>query len=78
MHKNSRVKSDNDLISVSLANALLHPLPLPMYCNAPRPFMHAFSLQGLDAEDIPIFTGCFQETKKIGLHTESDLLELLA
>ena len=49
-----------------------------MYCNAPRPFMHAFSLQGLDAEDIPIFTGCFQETKKIGLHTESDLLELLA
>ena len=50
----------------------------PKYCNAPRPFMHAFSLQGLDAEGIPIFTGCFQETKKIGLHTESDLLELLA
>ena len=49
-----------------------------MYCNAPRPFMHAFSLQGLDAEGIPIFTDCFQETKKIGLHTESDLLELLA
>ena len=40
--------------------------------------MHAFSLQGLDAEDIHIFTGYFQEIKKIGLHTESDLQGLLA
>ena len=40
--------------------------------------MHAFSLQDLDAEGIHIFTDCFQETKKIGPHTESDLLELLA